>query len=187
MMDDTSLLQLLREDPNRGMKALIERYGGLVYHVIRGRLHGAPCLSSDIEDCAADVFSEFYLSLPRFDPSRAAIATYLCVIARHSATDLLRKRGRQSALFVSSEATTEELSDGIEIEVLLSEEETRREVIAAIRNLGNPDTELLFRRYYYGQSSKEIAKAVGMTVSGVNTRIHRALQKLKASLRGNNK
>ena len=72
-MKDNQLLRLLRSDPNAGMAQLIDLYAGLVYSVIRGRLAGSVCVSSDIEDAASDVFSEFYLGLSRFDPGVSSI------------------------------------------------------------------------------------------------------------------
>ena len=43
-------------------------------------------------------------------------------------------------------------------------EETRRTLIAAINALGEPDREILIRRFYYGQKPKEIALVLDMSV-----------------------
>ena len=91
-MEDTKLLRLLHKDPNAGMEQLMNQYAGLVYAVVKGRLADSLYVSSDIEDCVADTFSEFYIDLQKYDPKKSSIRSYLCVLARNNATDLLRKR-----------------------------------------------------------------------------------------------
>ena len=64
--------------------------------------------------------------------------------------------------------------------------ETRREVFRAVRALGQPDTEIIMRKYYLGQPSREIAAAMHMSVSRVDTRAHRAVARLREMLGGGN-
>ena len=72
-MEDTKLLRLLHKDPNAGMEQLMNQYAGLVYAVVRGRLADSLYVSSDIEDCVADTFSEFYTDLQKYDPKKSSI------------------------------------------------------------------------------------------------------------------
>ena len=51
--------------------------------------------------------------------------------------------------------------------------------IEAVEALGKPDGEIIVRKYYLGQSSREIAERLHMTVSVVDTRTHRAIKRLK--------
>ena len=66
-MRDEKLLELIKTDANAGMEKLMREYSGLVYSVCRGRLEKF-CDSSEIEDCAADVFMKFYSGLDSFTP-----------------------------------------------------------------------------------------------------------------------
>ena len=50
--------------------------------------------------------------------------------------------------------------------------------------MGHPDSDILFRKYYLGQSSKFIATKLNLTVSNVNTRAHRAVRKLRGKFGG---
>ena len=72
-----------------------------------------------------------------------------------------------------------------ELREFVIKNELRREVIKAVEELGEPDSSIIFRKFYYGESSKDIAKAVGLTVSNVDTRTHRALNKLRKMFGGN--
>lgn len=176
-MEDAKLLRLLHKDPNAGMERLMDQYAALIYAVVKGRLMGYPCVSTDVEDCVAEVFCEFYTALDKYDESISSIKTYLCVLARNNATDLLRRRARQYGE-VSLDGELQ-VADDIDVESEITESELRRELIEAVKALGEPDTSIIIRKYYLGESSRTIADALNMSVSSVDTRTHRALNKLK--------
>ena len=50
------------------MEQLMNQYTGLVYAVVKSKLDDSYYVSSDIEDCVADVFSKFYAELSDYDP-----------------------------------------------------------------------------------------------------------------------
>lgn len=180
-MEDSKLLRLLRKDPNTGMEQLMDQYAGLVYAVVKGRLADVPHVSSDAEDCVADVFSQFYAHLADYDPNRSGIKTYLCAMARNQASSLAKRRAReQCTVSFDDEISAPQLADDVPIDSALAEEELRREVLDAVRSLGEPDASILLRKYYFGETSKEIADALGLTVANVDTRTHRALHKLRS-------
>ena len=183
-MPDDALYQLLKIDPEAGMKALIDQYASLVYAVVRGKLFAPPFDPSDIEHCVADVFSEFYIELDKYDPERGSIKALLCVIARHNALDLLRKRQTAPPDLSLDGETFPDLTDDFSLEGDFEDQETQRTLMEAIRNLGHPDRNILVRKFYLGQSSKEIALALDLTVSNVDTRTHRAIQTLRNRLGG---
>lgn len=180
-MEDSKLLRLLKKDPNAGMEQLMDQYAGLVYAVVKGRLADSYHVSTDIEDCVADVFSQFYAHLADYDPNRSSIKTYLCVMARNQAVTVAKWRSREQGTVSLDEAPfSPQLADDVLIDSALAEEELRREVFDAVKSLGEPDASILLRKYYFGESSKEIADALGLTVSNVDTRTHRALHQLKS-------
>ena len=184
-MEDRKLIRLCQKDPNVGMEQLMKQYAGLVYAVVKSRLPESLCVSSDIEDCVADVFSEFYLGLSAYDLKKSSIKTYLCVMARNNATDLSRKRAKmQGQVWLDDAQNLLQIADDFDFESELSEQELRREVLLAVKQLGEPDTSIIMRKYYLGQSTKQIADALGMSVSNVDTRTHRALHKLRKRLEG---
>ena len=181
-MEDIKLLRLLHKDPNAGMEQLIDQYAGLVYAVVRGKLLEPFCVSSDIEDCVADVFSDFYTNLCAYDPKISSIKSYLCVLARRRAIDVFRKRERQCGqVSIDDNDNFIQISiDGHEID----ESELRHEVLTAVKALGEPDTSIIIKKYYFGESSKQIADALNLSVSNVDTRTHRALSKLRKMFGG---
>ena len=184
-MEDNKLLRLLHKDPNTGMEQLMNQYTGLVYAVVKSKLDDSYYVSSDIEDCVADVFSKFYVELSDYDPKISSIKTYLCVIARNQAINVSKRRNLEGGISLDYEQSLLQVADDVIIDSELAEDELRREVIKAVEDLGEPDSNIIFRKFYYGESSKNIAKAVGLTVSNVDTRTHRALNKLRKLFGGN--
>lgn len=177
-MEEEAMLRMLREHPEEGMSALLERYAGLVYAVVRGALSGAFC-AADIEGCVADAFSEFYCALDRYDPARGSLKAWLCTIARHNALDLLRRRGRDRSLPLEEAAERE---DGCDLEGDFEDQEQRKALLEAVQALGEPDREIVARKFYLGQSSRVIGERLGMTAANVDTRTYRAVAKLRKAL-----
>ena len=180
-MVDEELLDLLRKAPEKGFKALMVQYSGLVYTVVRRNLPEALC-AADAEACAADAFSEFYLDLGKYDPSKGSIKSWLCVIARHNAIDLARRT--TAVLPLDEEIRTDEEADidEVSLESDLEESELRRTVLSEVKSLNEPDREILLRKFYLGESSKEIAARLKMSVSNVDARTSRAMKKLREKL-----
>lgn len=183
-MEDIKLLQLLHKDSSAGMEKLMDQYAGLVYAVVKGKLSESFCVSTDIEDCVADIFCEFYANIEKYDLSISSIKSYLCVLARYKATDVLRKRGRQCCVSLDDADSLLQIADEFTVEGDFLEDELRREVLNAIKLFGDPDSSIIIRKYYFGESSKEIADALKMTVSNVDTRTCRALNKLRKMFGG---
>ena len=182
-MQDAKLLKKLRRDPERGMRELISRYSGLVYAVVRGRLFPGAFSNTDIDECVADTFSEFYMDLDKYDPDRSSIKAWLSAIARHNALDRVR-RMKPGAVSLD-DPDLPEIEDDFSLEGEFIERSERKRVLDAVSALGEPDREIIVRKFYLGQSSKAIAERLGMTVSNVDTRTHRAIVRLKESIGGN--
>lgn len=170
-MRDAELLDLLRGDPEKGLKALMSQYGGLIYAVVRRNLPRSAFCDSDAEACTADAFGDFYLELDKYDPSKGSIRAWLCVIARHNAVVLARRNAAVLPLDEEMSAN----SDGTSLESELEGRELRRAVLSAVKALGEPDREIILRKFYLGEPSKNIAARLGMSVSNVDTRTSRAM------------
>lgn len=180
-MKDEKLLSLLKREPESGMQRLVEEYGGLVTAVIRSRLSGSTFCPADVEDCAAQTFAEFYFGVDSVNPAKCGIKGLLCVIAKRNALDMLRRfyTRREEVPLTEAEAIS---ADGGTPESALVETEDRAALIAAVRALGHPDSDIIIRKYFLGQSSAEIAKKLKLSTSNVDTRTHRAIKKLQKSM-----
>ena len=64
----------------------------------------------------------------------------------------------------------------------LIQSETRGILASAVRALGEPDREILIRRYYYEQKPKSIALALDLPVKQVENRLYRTKARLRETL-----
>ncbi|MBP3617842.1 MAG: sigma-70 family RNA polymerase sigma factor [Lachnospiraceae bacterium] len=184
-MQDDELINILKTDPNSGMTLLLKQYGGLVYSVVKHKLAGQTFCDADIEHCVADTFSEFYCDLDKFHEAAGSIRAWLCVIARHNAYDRLRRYKKEAGtLSLDAEGFAEPQDDTFSVEEALITKEFREALLREIKALGEPDSTILLRKYYFSESSREIAAALNLTVSSVDTRTHRAIQKLRSIFGG---
>jgi len=171
-VQDGEFIKRIKKKPEKAMKELTEKYAGLVYAVIKGRLGNVGAYI--IEDCTADVFSDFYINLDKYDCTKCSIKTWLCIMARNKAIDILRKE--KTEILPLDEV---DVFDESTLEGNFEEKEKRLAVIEKIKKMEEPDKSILIRKYYIGQSSKEIAALLEMTVSNVDTRASRAIKRLK--------
>jgi len=179
-MQDDELMNILKTDSNTGMTLLLRQYAGLIYSVVKHKLSGPDFCDADIEHCVADTFSEFYCDLDKFRETDGSIRSWLCVIARHNAYDRLRRYKKEAGtLSLDAEEITEPRNETFSVEEPLITKEFKEELLREIKALGEPDSTILLRKYYLSESSKEVAKKLNLTVSSVDTRAHRAIQKLR--------
>ena len=183
-MGEEELLVLLRSDPEEGMRCLMRKYAGLVLTVIRGRLVPQSFCDADIEDCVAETFSEFYCDLGKYDPAKGSLRSWLCVIARNNACDRLRQRDKENRTVSLEDENAALFASALCDDGGFDETEDRQMLMRAVAQLGEPDKEIIIRKFYLCENSKAIAKKTGLTVSNVDTRTHRAIKKLREILGG---
>jgi RNA polymerase sigma-70 factor (ECF subfamily) len=176
---DENLLKEIRSNPEEGLLKLMDTYMGLVYTIVRNKL--APIYSKeDIEECVSTVFYDFYRQRDSIDLSKGSIKSFLAVIAKRRSVDLYRAG-------IKKIHPTDSLDSSPNIAVLENstvDTETKHALIQSIKDLGIPDSEIFIRKYYFGQSSKTIAKALGIKVNTIYKKISRGLVKLKNALGG---
>ena len=177
-MRDRELMALLRKDPEQGFRRLTDLYTGLVWSVVRARLTDVGT-REDVEECVSDAFAAFYLSLDRVELHSGTVKAYLCAIARHKAIDRCEALMRGSCLSLEAEAERADLADDFSVEEAFISAEMRRTIVGSIAALGHPDREILVRKFLLGEPTRSIASDLGMTVSAVDTRTHRALKRLR--------
>ena len=168
---DSEILELLKKNPEKGMRRLSRDYGGLVYAIVRGRLGGV-LGERDIEECVCDVLFEVYENREIIDSLKGFVA----LTAKRRAIDRCRGAFRRGTVEPLEDEFAEDGTDfvrGVEIE------ELREVLVREITALGQPDCEILIRKYFYSQRSREIAKALGMKENTVDQRVRRALQRLR--------
>ena len=111
-------------------------------------------------------------------PQRGKLKTWLSIVARTQAVNRCREISKRNTISLENTDFIDQLAA---VDNIL-EAETRKSLIAAVNALGEPDREILIRRYYYDQKPKEIALAMDMSVKQVDNRLYQTKLKLRESL-----
>ena len=181
--NDKKLLELIKKHPNRGMNLLMNEYGGLVFYVVQKRLQNN---MNDIEECVSDVFIDFYSNINAVDFNKGSIKAFLVTIATRRAIDTYRRNSvHQEVYSLDDEHSFTEYmlpKENNNPEELTIQKNDEDRLLQAVEGLGEPDSQILYRRYFMQQSVKEIAETLGMKSNSVSKRITRALSVLEERL-----
>lgn len=176
-MEDQALLHLMKTEPEKGIEQFMAQFTGLVYSIVAGRA-GSAASEEDIEECVSDIIFEIYQKADTIDLEKGSLQAWTSVVARNRAVNLYRKRIREQGRTAPQE-DWESLADTADLEQAVLNADERGRLMDAVIRLGEPDSSIIFRKYYFGQRSREIARDLGMTAGAVDTRLSRAMKKLR--------
>jgi len=181
LLDEKEICALLVQQPEKGLAELMDQYTAFVYTIAYGKLSNA-CAKRDIEECVSDIFYEIYRTRNNIDLEKGSLKSYIAVISKRRAIDFFRKQ-QKAITYVPSEKFEHDLiASDTDVEKDVIDHETSNILIHEINLLGEPDSDIIIRRYYFGQNTKTIAKALGMKENTVSKRVARALVKLEQAL-----
>jgi RNA polymerase sigma-70 factor (ECF subfamily) len=175
---DRNLLDRCLHNKPRAWEDFVDRYMGLVVHVIN---HTAQCrslrlTSADREDLAAEVFLAIVdnnLAVLRHFRGQSSLATYLTVIARRV---VVRKLVDGRSAVPLSDMVTRAAADDAELEQRISDHDELDRLLGELRG-----SEAAVVRMYHleGKSYQEISHVVGMPENSVGPMLSRARSKLR--------
>ncbi len=175
---DRNLLDRCLTNKPRAWEDFVDRYMGLVVHVIN---HTAQCRSlrlsnSDREDLAAEVFLAIVdnnLAVLRHFRGQSSLATYLTVIARRV---VVRKLVDGRSAMPLSEMVTQAAADEAHVEQRIIDHDELEQLLGSLHG-----SEAAVVRMYHleGKSYQEISRVVGMPENTVGPILSRARSKLR--------
>ena len=133
------------------------------------------------QDVAQDVFVELWSHPDRYDPAAGSLRTYLTVLARRRAIDVVRSELRRIARQERNHRLTPQqgiASPSDEVEAA----EAAGVVRAAVRLLPGSQREVVELAYFGGLSYREVALAIGIPEGTAKSRLRLALAKLESVL-----
>lgn len=176
VQEQEMIAQLLQQD-ERGMEALLLHYGPLMRYII------APILPDpqDREECLSEVSMRVWSRIAQFDPARGSWTAWLTAITRNTARNYHRSAQNRRDTQAIPEGTP--APDASPEEAILQAERSAA-LHDALARLGQNDRALFYRKYYYLQSTAQIAAELGMTVRAVEGRLYRLKKQLRRMLGG---
>lgn len=176
-MRDEAMAAAVAAHDEDAMSRVINKYSRLLWPIAAAVLCNAGS-EQDVEECVADAFIYLWQHPEKFDPSRGSLKTLLCIVVRSKAIDRYRELIRKCALPLEEAV----LSAGTGMQEQLLQQETRQELLAAVKKLEEPNREILIRRYYHDQKPREIALAMGLSVKQVDNSLFRSKRHLRQRL-----
>ena len=165
---------LAREEA--GMADLLLHYGPLMRYIIAP----IPPNPQDREDCLSEISLRIWARIGGYTEDRGTLAAWLTAIARNLALNHARREGLRASEELSHQAADPGPSP--EEEVLRRE---RRETLRrALNALDQRDRLLFYRKYYYCQSTTQIARELGLTERAVEGRLYRIKARLRQRMGG---
>ncbi len=178
-MEDKDIVHKILGGDHRAFETLVEKYQEMVYRTCIGLLHNP----DDADDIAQEVFVEVYESVGFFR-HEARLSTWIYRIAVNKSLNHLKKI-RKKSLFKSLEEIfqsgqkndlTVTLADGADKSV---EAEEQKKILEAALNKLPENQRIAFVLFRYDElPQKEIAEIMGLSVSAVESLVHRARKNL---------
>ena len=179
---DRTLLQRCLQHHKGAWNDFVDRYLGLIYHVIHFTAHqrSAPLQPEDVEDLASEVLVQIvannYQVLHQFR-GQSSFSAYLTVIARRICVQELSRR------VAHAEAQARRPRDVVE-RPKTGGLETLEEVQKMLRRLPVKERAVVRMFYLEGRTYEEISTALNMPVNTIGPVLSRARKKLQQSGNG---
>ncbi len=174
-MEDTNIIRLLWQRSEQALTLLAKKFGALLHRLAMNILNDR----RDAEEAVSDTYLALWNTIPPEKPD--PLTAYVCRVGKNTA---LKKHRDNTAAKRDSryDVSLDELS-GCLSGCSLEEEWQARELGRAIDRflaLQNQQNRIIFlRRYWFGDSVKEIAALYAMSPGAVSVRLSRLRDSLK--------
>jgi RNA polymerase sigma-70 factor, ECF subfamily len=175
--EERRLVEAAQRDPVR-FADLYEKYFEVVYAYVARRLRSR----HEAEDLTAEVFHKALRSLPRFKWTGAPFAAWLFRIAANMIADRAKRAAREQSVTFDEDLATS-VAAKMQSSVEAVERQTR--LFRLVDELADDQRRVVVMRFAEEKSIGEIAQILGRTEGAVKQLQFRALQNLRAKLRGN--
>jgi RNA polymerase sigma-70 factor (ECF subfamily) len=170
------LLTLLMAEPLNGLAQIYDQYAQLVYGLARAILTN----TQEAEDLTQEIFVGL-LGRCAYDPARGSLASFLTMMTRSRAIDILRARDRTLRLLETwgdggGTGTTATPHEEV------SSDECARSVRRALDTLPAAQRQVLEMAYFKGLTQVEIAEALNAPLGTVKTWARKGLYSLRNAL-----
>jgi RNA polymerase sigma-70 factor (ECF subfamily) len=136
---------------------------------------------SAAQDVVQDVFVELWTHPDRYDPAAGSMRTYLTVLARHRAVDVLRSELRRVTRQERHHRLTPADPPGSASDEVMAAE-TASAVRAAVQLLPDGQRRVVELAYFEGLTCREVANAMGIPEGTAKSRLRLAMAKLETVL-----
>ncbi len=172
MTDDIKLLRDLKSNKRKCLDEIVRLYTPYVSVVVYNTVGGIAPLQ-DVEEVISDTFLALWMHSDGIDEKEGCIRAYIGAIARNTAKNKLR------TIRFCEEFDENALIDSCNPQDMVIKNEDDALLLKMIISLGEPDSEIFIRHYYYGEKIRHISGIMGINASTVKSKLFRGKEKLK--------
>lgn len=182
---DSELMTRVVSGDERALSGLYDRHAPLVFNLARAVTGG----EEDAEEVTEDVFVRLWTGADVFDPDRGSLRSWLAIMARSRALDLVRARERrrrahERAAVRDDEGVAVSVSGPIASDTSVLQADVRRALDRALSVLSAEQRRVIELAYLGGLTQSEIAETLAEPLGTVKTRIRDGMIRLRDSFKG---
>lgn len=178
-MDDEQIIEMFFSRDEQGIHELDKKYGKMFRKLSDNILQSR----EDAEECINDSYLGVWNRIPPERPS--PLLTYICKIVRNISlkkyySNTAIKRG--SSYSIALEEIEPYIADVNSVEKQIETAELSKIIEEFLDTLTEQNRVIFMRRYWFGDSCKDIGMHVGITEKNVTVRLTRIREKMKKYL-----
>lgn len=168
-------MRSVAENDEAAIAELYDRFGGLVYRLA----HQMTSTHADAEDAVQDIFVRLWRTAGRYDAERAAVSTWVVLIARRFLVDRLRRAQVRVKANVTLEEKWMSASDapvpGVDVVI----GERFEAMMRKVELLPDLQRTVVTRAYLGGQTLRQIGVELDRPLGTIKSTLSRALVRLR--------
>lgn len=173
---DMDLMRRVAAGEERAVGELYDRFGSLVY---RMALQSMPT-RVEAEDAVQEIFVRLWKTAERYDDNRAALVTWVMLIARRHLVDKLRRnRARLRPGSLDQPQTANIATEEERLTGRMEQDERMAALMKRISALPELQRTVVIRAYLGGQTLRQIGDELGTPLGTIKSALSRALVRLR--------
>lgn len=177
-MEDRQIVGLLWQRAEQALDAISKKFGKRLHKLAQNILGN----NRDAEEAVNDTYLALWNTIPPARPD--PLSAYVYKVGRNTALKHLRTRMAQKRDGYYDVALEElsEIIPGTSTEELFDARQLGRSINDFLGTLDEESRSLFLRRYWFGDSVRELTGVFRMKENALSVRLHRIRQRLKAHL-----
>ena len=183
LVGDETLMARIQEREPEALASLYDRYSGILKSLIMGVIHN----DAEADDLLQEIYMEIWNQAAHYSAQKGKPLGWIVTLTRRRSIDRLRKKQAYARAEERLQNETEQQPDAwvhnsTEDDIEMSD--TRRLIMAILKNLPPAQREAIDLAFYHGMSQREIAAKTGIPLGTIKTRLELGLKKISEALRG---
>jgi len=176
---DAQLMAAVAKGNRKALAELYQRRAPVIYSLLTRMLGN----KTEAQDAMQETFLAIWKRAHAFDPVRSSPLSWMVMIARGKAIDLLRSRSRRAARHASYEQEIASLELQVASQKIAEPDDLASACASALHNLPDEQSQALQLAFFRGWSHQEIAGAVNEPLGTIKARIRRGLLAMRRALK----